>query len=220
MTLIPRGGQDFLNLITGIILIMTFVASNFFIALLIIQGIFNFGMALVLYPFKVLMYVAKPSDKDAWFHPWDAFDGIIPALKQLVITMIASIFIMAINIAVVRALFQWNSGVFVEAAGGSAASNLPNVAAGGNMGFGHHSVTWLSAILTLYLMITIFDMTRKKLVEYSSEGGKNLEGLHKTVTGDAKATWNNMKGYADRTTKIYEGSSSAVKWLRKKFWNK
>ena len=86
-TLIPHGGEDFLNLVTGIILISTFVASNLFMALLVIQGIFNFGVQLILYPFYVLTYVFKKNDK--WFDVWPAFNGITKALQQLIVTMIA-----------------------------------------------------------------------------------------------------------------------------------
>jgi hypothetical protein len=209
-SLIPRAGEVFLNIITGILLITTFVSSNFFMALLIIQGIFNFGMALILYPFKVLMYVAKPEDKEAWFDPWDAFSDLIPALKQLVITMIASMFIMAVNIAVLAALFRWNTSVFVQAADGAAHSNLP-VADVGGIGFGQHMVTWLSAVLTLYLMFQIFEMTREQLKKYAASGPGKMEELHGKVMADSKTTWTNVKGLSGKTT-------SAVKWVRSKFW--
>ena len=113
MTVIPHGGNAFLNLITGIILIMTFFSSNLFMALLIIEAIFKFGMALVLYPFHVLSYVAKPSDK--WLDIWPAFAGITKELQQLVITMIMCSFMLCINIAIIRALFTWNGSLFTVA---------------------------------------------------------------------------------------------------------
>lgn len=202
VTLVPHGGEDFLNLITGILLVWAFVASNFFMALLIIQGIFTFGMSLILYPFQVLVWVSKPSDK--WFDPWPAFDGIIKSLQQLVITMIACAFILAINIAVIRALFQWNSSVFVVAANGSATSNVPTVA-NNAMGFGQHSILWLSTILTFYLMYRIFDMTREMITKYAP----GSDALYKKVKDDPKKTWNNIKDFG---TKV----GTATGWIKKK----
>ncbi|MCL2737624.1 MAG: hypothetical protein FWE17_02055 [Alphaproteobacteria bacterium] len=206
MTLIPRGGENFMNIITGFLLITTFVSSNFFMALLVIQGIFTFGMTLVLYPFKVLKYVAKPADGKAWFDPWDAFSDIIPALRNLVITMIASMFIMLINIAIVRALFNWNESMFVEVAGGTATANVPTAAAQGAMGFGHHSVTWLSAILTFYLMLRIFQMTREKLAEYTS-------GTPSTLYDKAKS---DAQSFVGGTKKYSAGTWDAFKWVKNK----
>ncbi|MBD5391831.1 hypothetical protein HDR66_03425, partial [bacterium] len=185
ITLIPHGGEDFLNVVTGLLLITTFVGCNLFMALLIIQAIFNFGVALIMYPFSVLTWVATPRDR--WFDIWPAFSGITKALQQMVITMIACAFILTINVAVVRALFNWNSSVFVVAAGGSATSNVPNVAR--VAGFGAHSVTWMSAILTFYLMLRIFDLTRKRLNDYAPAS----DTLYKQVTSDAKTTWKGAK---------------------------
>ncbi|MDL2296044.1 hypothetical protein LJC18_04535 [Lachnospiraceae bacterium OttesenSCG-928-E19] len=197
MTLIPHGGEGFLNLITGILLVSAFVASNFFMALLIIQGIFNFGMALILYPFQVLVWVVKPNDK--WVDLWPAFEGIIKALQQLIVTMIACAFILVVNIAVVRALFQWNSSVFVVAAGGFSSSNIPSVA-NNAMGFGQHSILWLSAILTFYLMVRIFELTREQLKKYVPLDGS----LHKTVTGDAKSVWKNTQTYGKKVVGLFK----------------
>lgn len=179
MTLVPHGGENLMNIITGILLIFAFVGCNLFMALLIIQGIFNLGMALILYPFRVLVYVAKPSNK--WFDVWPAFSGITDALQKLVITMIACAFILSINVAVIRALLQWNSSIFVVAAGGSASTNAPYAAA--SLGFGGHTLTWMTAILTFYLMQQIFDMTRKQLMDYT---GGNMDDLYKKTTADAK----------------------------------
>lgn len=187
ITLVPHGGEDFLNVITGILLVFTFVGCNLFMALLIIQAIFNFGMALILYPFQVLTYVVKPSDK--WFDIWPAFSGITKALQQLVITMIACAFILCINIAVVKSLFQWSSSIFVVAAGGMASSNVPQVA-NSAMGFGQHSVLWLSAILTFYLMLRIFDMTRDQLKTYTGGG---MDKLYNQVKGDSKTMLGSAK---------------------------
>lgn len=203
ITLIPHGGEDFLNVITGIFLIFTFVASNLFMAMLIIQAIFQFGMSLVLYPFQVLAYVVKPNDK--WFDIWPAFSGITKALQKVVITMIACAFILCVNLAIVKSLFQWNSSVFVVAAGGSASSNVPQVA-NSALGFGEHSILWLSSILTFYLMFKIFDMTRQQLDSYV---GKGMDNLYKQVKGDATKTLGNAK-------KIGTTLGKAFGWIKKK----
>ena len=190
MTVIAADGADFLNVITGIILVITFVSSNIFMALLVIQGIFDFGLQLILYPFYVLTYVTKPSDK--WFDVWPAFGGITKALQTLVVTMIACAFILCINIAVVKALFQRHESIYSVASDGSATSNVPYADPGvAFMGFGEHSVTWLSAILTIYLMYQIFQMTQKQLMKYVGSG---QDALHKQVMGDAKGMINSGKG--------------------------
>lgn len=203
MTLIVHGGENFLNIITGILLIFTFVASNLFMALLIIQGIFNFGMQLILYPFHVLTYVVKPSDK--WFDVWPAFSGITKALQQLIVTMIACAFMLCINLAVIRALFNWNSSVFVVAAGGGAASNIPTIA-NQTTGFGQHSITWMSAILTFYLMFKIFDKTQQQLNKYIGGG---MDGLYKSVKADAGTIWGDIK-------KTGKAIGTAAGWINKK----
>ena len=200
---ILHGGENFLNVITGIILVITFVSSNLFMALLIIQAIFNFGMALILYPFQVLVYVAKPSDK--WFDIWPAFSGITKALQQLIITTIACAFILCVNIAIVKSLFQWSSSVFVVAAGGSAASNVPQIA-NSAMGFGEHSILWLSSILTFYLMFSIFNLTREKLDSYV---GKGMDGLYNQVKKDTNTVWKNTKDWGKKV-------STAIGWIKKK----
>lgn len=204
ITLIPHGGQDFMNLVSGILLVTAFVGCNLFMALLIIQAIFEFGMALILYPFQVLSWVAKPKNPDKWFDVWPAFSGITKALQSLVITMIACAFILTINVAIVRALFNWNSSVFVVATGGGATSNIPQ--AGNNaLGFGEHSVLWLSAILTFYLMLRIFDLTREKLTQFAP--GKDK--LYTHVTSDVKKTWAGAKNWGQSIGK-------AAGWLKKK----
>lgn len=203
MTLIPHGGENLLNIVTGILLVFTFVASNLFMALLIIQAIFNFGMALVLYPFQVLAYVVKPSDK--WLDIWPAFGGITKALQKIVITMIACAFILCVNIAVIRAMFRWDSSVFVVAAGGTATSNVPT-AVSGALGFGQHSILWLSAILTFYLMFRIFNMTREQLDSYV---GKGMDNLYNQVTGDSKKLVKNVKNWGTSLGKAFG-------WIKKK----
>lgn len=183
LTIFSHGGQNIMDMITGVLLIFTFVGCNLFMALLIIQGIFDFGVALILYPFNVLAWVAKKSDK--WFDIWPAFDGIITALRKLVITMIACAFIMVVNVAVVHALFA-NNGVFNVAAGGSATSNIVTTNA---IGFGGHSMLWLSAILTFFLMNAIFDMTKEQLNKYAP----GMTGMYEQVKGDFKTTTTKAK---------------------------
>jgi len=194
MSIIVRGPvEGILDIITGIILVMTFLSSSFFMTLLIIQGIFHFGFALMLYPFKVLTYVAKESK--SWFDPWPAFDGIIGALKQLVITMIAAMVMMAINIAVLSALLDWDGGMLES----------------GAAGFGRHSMTWLSAILTLIIMSHVFKFTREQLVGYAKgvQGGdKNIDELYNKVTSDAKALWNNSASFVKKMGKIAGGKKA------------
>jgi len=187
MTLIPHGGQNILNIITGILLIAAFVASNVFMALLIIQAIFDFCLSLIMYPFNVLAWVAKKSDK--WFDVLPAFKQIIDSLKKLVITMIACAFILCVNVALIRALFNWSSSVFVVAAGGMASSNIPTIANTG-VNFGQHSMLWISSLLTLFLMQSIFNMTRERLDMYTKDTPKTL---YKNVTGDAKVMWGKIK---------------------------
>ncbi len=200
---IPRGGEDFMNLITGILLVTTFVSSNLFMALLIIQAIFEFGMALVLYPFQVLTYVVKPSDR--WFDIWPAFSGITKALQKLIISMIACVFILVINIAIIKSLFQWSSSLFVVAAGGAASSNVPQMA-NSAMSFGGHSVLWISALLTFFLMIKIFNLTRQQLLDYTGGGS---DAMYKQVIGDTKTVW---KGGKDWGKKV----ATAAGWIKKK----
>ena len=200
ITLVPHGGADFLSLVTGTILTATFFSSNLFMALLIIQAIFHFGMSLALYPFQVLTYVATPSSK--WMDIWPAFSGITKALQKLIITMIACAFILVINLAVIRALFNWNAAVFVVSAGGAASSNVPSLSMSA-MGFGSHSMLWMSSILTFYLMYKIFELTRQQLDAYVGGGADNL---YKQVKSDTNTLW--------RITKKY--GTSIAKWVKKK----
>ncbi len=186
LTPIPNGGQDFLKIITGILLIFTFVSSNFFMALLIIQGIFNFGMALIMYPFKVLAFVVKKSDK--WVDPWPAFQGIVDSLRELVITMIACAFILIINLAIIKSLINWES--------------FNNDAA--IINFGQHSVVWLSTILTFYLMIRIFNLTKDQLNNYV---GKNMGELNKNVMADASSMRKNLANFGT-------GVGKALGWIK------
>lgn len=197
LTIIPRGGENFLNIITGIFLIAAFVASNLFMALLIIQAIFDFCLSLIMYPFNVFTWVVTKSDK--WFDILPAFKQIIDSLKKLIITMIACAFILCINVAVVRAIFNWSSSAFNVASGGVASSNLPSITSVG-MNFGNHFMLWLSSLLTFFLMQNIFEMTRQRLNMYS--GVK--DDLYKQVTGDMKTTWGKIKSAPETIKTIWD----------------
>lgn len=207
-TIIPHGHSDFLNIVTGILLISAFVSSNLFMALLIIQGIFDFCLALIMYPFKVLAWVAKKSD--AWLDFLPAFNQIIDALKKLIITMIACAFILCINIALVRALFNWSSSVFVTAANGVSSSNIPSITnSAGN--FGQHSLLWLSSILTFFLMYNIFKMTNERLDKYS---GISHE-LYDNVTASGKRAWEKTKATPDTIQTIFQAGKKIVNKVKK-----
>ena len=191
LTIIPHGGQDFLNLITGIILIVSFVASNLFMALLIIQGIFDFCLALIMYPFKVLTWVTRKSDK--WIDVLPVFDQIINSLKKLVITMIACAFILCINIAIVHALFNWSSPML------AAESGIIDTPAAD--GFGQHSMLWISAVLTFFLMRAIFNMTRDRLERYSGVSHYSYDA----VTASGKRTLEKLRAAPAAIQKIIKG---------------
>ena len=119
--------------------------------------------------------------------------------------MIACAFILCVNIAVIRAMFRWNSSVFVVAAGGTATSNVPT-AVSSALGFGQHSILWLSAILTFYLMFRIFNMTREQLDSYV---GKGMDNLYNQVTGDSKKLVKNVKNWGTSLGKAFG-------WIKKK----
>lgn len=205
MTMIPHGGEDLLNIISGILLLFAFISANVFMALLIIQAIFDFCLSLIMYPFNVLAWVAKKSDK--WFDILPVFSQIIDALKNLIITMIACAFILCVNIALVRALFNWSSSVFVVAAGGVSTSNVPSIT-NSAMNFGQHSILWISALLTFFLMHNIFDMTRKRLDMYTSGTPRTL---YNNVTGDAKTMWGKAKATPGAIKKILETAGKIKK---------
>ena len=194
-----HGGQGFMDIVTGILLIVAFAGCNLFMALLIIQAIFDLGMSLILYPFSVLTWVVKPKNADRWFDVWPAFSGITKALHELIVTMIACAFILTINLAVIRALFQANNSTYNVAAGGSATSNLPSSTAHA-MSFGEHSLTWLSAILTFYLMQRIFNLTRERIKSYAP--GK--DGLYNNVRNDMNITWQKVKATPDTIKSVRE----------------
>ena len=177
----------------------TFVSCNLFMAMLIIQGIFSFGIQLILYPFNVLTYVFKANDK--WFDLMPAFGGLVKALQQLIITMIACAFIFCINVVAIRSLLSWRTSVFVAAAGGSASGNVASIADSSMASFGAHSVTWLSAILTFFLMFKIFDMTRNQLMAYV---GKDSDALYNKTIGNITAAQTRMKTVKDNVKKVRE----------------
>ncbi|MBR0212793.1 MAG: hypothetical protein IJQ55_04255 [Alphaproteobacteria bacterium] len=196
MLLIPRGGENLLNIITGILLISAFVSSNVFMALLMIQAIFDFCLALIMYPFNVLVWVAKKSDK--WFDVLPAFSQIIEALKKLVITMIACSFILCVNIAIVRALFHWSSSSFVVAAGGVSTTNTPTVVNSAGS-FGQHSLLWLSSILTIFVMLSIFKMTQERLGVYTKGTSQDL---YNNVKSDSKIMWGKIKSVPEKIKNV------------------
>lgn len=197
LTLIPHGGENILNIITGSLLVTAFVSSNLFMALLIIQAIFDFCLSLIMYPFNVLAWVAKKTDK--WVDIFPVFDQIIDSLKKVVITMIACAFILCINLAIVHALFNWSSSVFVVAAEGIAVTNVPSVT--NTMTFGHHSVLWLSSILTFFVMQNIFKLTRERLDTYT-KGVPHT--MYDNVSGDAKLMWGKVKAAPDKIKTIWQ----------------
>lgn len=205
LTLFLHSPEPILNIITGILLLVAFVSANLFMALLIIQAIFDFCLSLILYPFSVLTWVAKKSDK--WFDVMPAFNPIIDSLKKLVITMIACAFILCVNIAIVHALFNWSSSVFVVAAGGVSNTNVPAIT-NTAMNFGQHSILWLSAILTFFLMQNIFKMTRERLDMYTS-GTKH--DLHTKVTGDLSRYWEKIKAIPGKIETIWDIGEKASK---------
>ena len=155
--------------------------------------------------FNVLAWVAKKSDK--WFDIWPAFNQIVDSLKKLVITMIACAFILCVNVAVVRALFNWSSSVFVVGAGGVSNSNVPAIT-NTAMNFGQHSILWLSAILTFFLMQNIFKMTRERLDMYTS-GTKH--DLHTNVTKDLSEYWKKIKAIPGKIETLWDAGEKATK---------
>lgn len=180
----------FLNIITGLLLIVTFFASNVFMSMLLIQGIFKFGMELIKYPFMVLVYVVKNPDKDddyMWVNPWPAFKGIIKSLQKLIIAMIAVAFILLINISLARAMFGFDADSV--------------------QGFGGHSITWLAAFLNLWIMGEIFSMTRKKLEDYV--GDKDMTGFADAVIKDGKGLFKSASKFGSSAIKIIHKGKDA-----------
>jgi len=141
------------------------------------------------------VWVTKPSDK--WFDVLPAFSEIIKALRALIITMIACAFILVVNVAVVKALFHFDSSAFVVSAGGTASGNLGGANTNA-VSFGGHSLLWLSSILTFFLMNAIFDRTREQLEKYAP----GMSGLYNQTKSDFKANVEKAKGIFESTKKI------------------
>ena len=89
------------------------------------------------------------------------------------------------NVAIVKALFSWNSSVFNVTTGVNVETNLP----GSDISFGEHSIIWLSSILTFYLMYSLFDKTKELLLRYSKE----RNDLFDSVKSDSKSLYNIVK---------------------------
>ena len=113
--------------------------------------------------------------------------------------MISCAFMLCINIAIVKALFSWNTSIFVVAAGGTAASNIPQVS-NSSGGFGEHAIMCLSAILTFYIMQRLFEITNKMLKSYT--GG--MDGLYNNVKSDFKTTKSAISKTAQAIKKAFE----------------
>jgi hypothetical protein len=114
--------------------------------------------------------------------------------------MIACAFILCINVAFVRAIFNWSSSVFNVAAGGMASTNVPTITNTG-MNFGSHFMLWLSSLLTFFIMQNVFKLTRDRLDMYS--GAKH--DLYDKTTKDAKELWNKVKSTPKTIKNILDG---------------
>ena len=68
------------------------------------------------------------------------------------------------------------------------------------MGFGEHSIMWLSSILTFYLMFRIFDITKQQLNNYV--GGGDMDRLYNQVKSDTKTAINTAKGLGSKIGKV------------------
>ncbi|MDR2268720.1 MAG: hypothetical protein LBD94_00875 [Rickettsiales bacterium] len=170
----------FLNIITGLMLIATFFSSNLFMVLLIIQGIIKFGLSLILYPFRVLVYVVKPDTSEMWVNPWPAFEDMVESLKKLIIAMIAVAFILLVNISIAGALFNFDPDSI--------------------QGFGGHSVTWLTAIMTFWLMYEVFKITNERLRKYVNDS--EMTDFYQHVADNAKRVYKNTADWGVKAWKI------------------
>ena len=181
-----------MNIITGLFLIFAFFSCNFFMTLLIVQGIFKFGMALIKYPFSVLVYVVKTPEKNddhLWVNPWPAFADVVKSLQKLIVAMIAVAFILLINVSVAFAMFNFS----VDRVDG----------------FGGHSVAWMTAILTFLIMYQVFDMTRKQLNDYVDD--KDMTGFYDKVATETKGLANDVVSWGKNAIRIAAtGKASAA----------
>ncbi len=207
--LVPHNGIDIMNILTGLVLVIAFTSSNFFMALLIIQAIFDFCFALIMYPFKVLVWVAKKSDK--WFDVVPVFSQLTDALKKLIITMVACAIILCVNIALVHALFNWNSATFVAAANGISRTNVPTITNIANY-FGQQFMLVLSSILTFILMKNIFEQTRKRLEVYSGVS----QDLYNEAAASGKQIWAKTKAAPDTAKTLWNAGSKAANFIKNK----
>ena len=158
---------DFLSKLTGLAIIITFFGANLFMSLLLVRGIFDFGMALVLYPFKVLVYVIKkPDDNSLWVDPWPPFEDIIKSLQKLIVSMIAVAFIMMINIAVSESMFKFS--IF--------RAWTPD--------FGAHAMTFLTSVIMFLVMGKIYNMVNERLEKYVDNG--EMTGFYGAVAEKTK----------------------------------
>ena len=113
--------------------------------------------------------------------------------------MIACSFILIVNVAVVRALFNFAGSSFNVAAGGSATSNLSSGYLVTNaISFGGHSLLWLSSILTFFLMNAIFNKTREQLNKYAP----GMTGLYNQTKSDFDATRKKARSTYESIKKI------------------
>ena len=147
-----------LNIITGIVLISTFFSFSLFAAFMIIRGVFKLGISLILFPFRVMTFVMNDSDK--WIDPWPPFKEIVKDVRNLVVAMIAVSFVLIINITVAAALLNFEFD-------GEAVS------------FGAHSATWISAIMSFYVMFEVFKRTQKLVEDYVKDG--DMTGMYAKV---------------------------------------
>lgn len=175
MTLHGLAKLSILTILSGLVMMATFFSSNLFIALLLLQAIFYLGLSFIMYPFYVLIYVVKDS-KD-WINPIPAFTDIFQSLKKLIITMIASAIVTILNIQMIKALYssgdveKFNSLMEIEDADALAGS------------FGFQSMSWLYAIILIFLYYKIFTIIRGKISEY---GGESDETMYNNVKSDSK----------------------------------
>jgi hypothetical protein len=172
-----------LNIITGLLLVATFFSSNLFMALLIIHGIFKLGFSLILYPFKVMLYVVKKDDSAYWFNPWPALDDLVNSLKKLVVAMIAVAFMLLVNISIAGAMFNFDADSI--------------------QGFGGQSIGWLTCIMTFWLLQQVFTETNKKLNEYVNDSA--MTNFYKNVTDGVKAVAKNTTDWGTRVWGIIKG---------------
>jgi hypothetical protein len=162
---------DFLSVITGIFLIITFFSSNLFTAMIIVEGVFKFGVSLMLYPLKVMVYVAKKDGGDKWIDPWPVFNDIIKALQKLVISLIAICVMLLVNISVAGTVFYFDPSQ--------------------TYGFGEHSITWISS-LVMFLMVThVFKVTRDQMEKYISDD--DMTGFYSKIRDGAKGIAGKIK---------------------------